>query len=74
MLEFKLRKAGNSVVATIPKEILGQLNVKEGDTLFGIQTRDGVLLTPYDPEMAEYMEIARGIMARDRDALRELAK
>tara|TARA_R110002072_G_scaffold98928_1_gene217702 strand:- start:474 stop:695 length:222 start_codon:yes stop_codon:yes gene_type:complete len=73
-MELKLRKTGNSLATTWPKEILNRLNVKEGDTLFAVETTHGVMITPYDPKFKKAMEIARKVMARDREALKELAK
>ena len=73
-MELKLRKTGNSLATIWPKEILNRLNVKEGDRLYAVETVHGVLVTPYDPKFAKTMEIARGIMARDREALKALAK
>ena len=73
-MELKLRKTGNSLATTWPKEVLNRLNVKEGDSLFAVETPHGVLVTPYDPKFEKTMEIARKVMARDREALKELAK
>ncbi len=73
-MELKLRKIGNSLGTTWPKEILNRLNVKEGDKLYTVETRHGVLITPYDPKFEKTMGIAKRVMARDRDALKELAK
>jgi putative addiction module antidote len=33
VLEFKLRKVGNSVGVVLPKEVLAHLKVSEGDTV-----------------------------------------
>ena len=73
-MRLKLRKTGNSLSTTWPKEILARLNVKEGDELFVIETPNGVIVTPFDPALERAMETADAIMARDRDALKELAK
>lgn len=73
-MELKLRKIGNSVGVVLPKEILSKLNSTEGDSLFAVETKDGVTLTPYDPALEDAMRIARKIMNRDKEALRELAK
>ncbi len=73
-MELKLRKIGNSLGTTWPKEILRRLNVKEGDKLYTVEPQHGVLVTPYDPEFEKTMDIAKRVMARDRDALKELAK
>lgn len=73
-MQLKLRKTGNSLATTWPKEILNRLNVGEGDKLHVVETAHGVLITPYDPKFAQSMDIAKRVMARDRDALKELAK
>lgn len=73
-MELKLRKTGNSLATTWPKEILNRLNVKEGDKLYAVETLHGVLITPYDPKFEKAMDVAKRVMARDRDALKELAK
>ncbi len=73
-MELKLRKTGNSLATTWPKEILSRLNVKEGDKLYVVDTPHGVLVTPYDPKFEKTMTLAKQVMARDRDALKELAK
>ena len=74
LMELKLRKVGNSLATTWPKEILSRLNVNEGDKLHVVETQHGVLITPYDPKFEKTMDIARKIMARDREALKELAQ
>ena len=73
-MELKLRKTGNSLATTWPKEILSRLNVKEGDKLYTVDTPHGILVTPYDPKFEKTMGVAKRIMARDREALKELAK
>ena len=73
-MELKLRKTGNSLATTWPKEILNRLNVTEGDKLYVVETAHGVLVTPYNPKFEETMDIAKRVMARDREALKELAK
>jgi antitoxin MazE len=45
MTQLKLRKTGNSLSTTWPKELLARLNVKAGDRLFVIETRHGVMVT-----------------------------
>jgi putative addiction module antidote len=72
--KLTLRKVGGSLATTIPKELAERFALKEGDQLFAIETKDGVLLTPYDPDFEEAME-AFGIGRRKyRNALRKLAQ
>jgi putative addiction module antidote len=75
MAILKITAIGNSVGVILPKELQQKLHVTKGDTVFATEAPGGaILLTPYDPDFAEDMEIARKIMRRDREALRELAK
>jgi putative addiction module antidote len=74
MIALKLTQIGNSVGVILPKEVLARLKVEKGDTLYVIDSPDGVRLTPHDPEFQVQMEAAREIMKRRRAVLRELAK
>jgi putative addiction module antidote len=71
---LKLIPIGNSTGVIIPKDMLQQLGVEEGDTLFPVRTPNGVELRRVDPEFAEQMRAAREIMRKDRAILRELGK
>ncbi len=71
---LKIRKIGTSLGVVLPKELLTELGVGEGDKLYPVRTPDGVALTPYDPEFAEVLEDSRDYMRRHRNAMRELAK
>ncbi len=70
----KLRRAGGSIAATLPKDMADRLKLQAGDTVIAIETDHGILLTPYDPETEEALAIAGDIARRYRNALRELAK
>jgi putative addiction module antidote len=74
MHKTKLRAIGSSTGIIIPKEMLDRMNLKEGDTLFVRETREGYVVTPYDAEFERQMESARKGMARYRNTLRALAE
>ncbi|HEY2050307.1 MAG TPA: AbrB/MazE/SpoVT family DNA-binding domain-containing protein [Caulobacteraceae bacterium] len=74
MTTLKLTTVGSSTGVVIPKEMLARLNVSKGDTLHAVETPEGYLLTPYDPDFAEKMEKAENIMRRYRNTLHALAK
>lgn len=74
MQALKLTQIGNSVGVILPKEILARLRVAKGDTLFITESPDGVMLTPYDPEVAKQVDAGREFMREFRDTFRELAK
>jgi len=72
--QVKVRQAGGSLSATLPKDMTDRLNLQAGDSLFAIETENGILLSPYDPEFQEVVEIYHSISREYRNALRELAK
>lgn len=74
MIALKITQIGNSVGVALPKAALEKLHVAKGDQLFLVETPEGYLLTPYDPEVARQMEAAEAIMREDRDVLKALAK
>ncbi|MCB9668042.1 MAG: AbrB/MazE/SpoVT family DNA-binding domain-containing protein [Alphaproteobacteria bacterium] len=74
MKTLSVRKIGNSLGVILGKEVLAELGIAEGDTLFVVRTQDGIHLTAYDPDFAEALEAGRDYMRRHRNALRELAR
>jgi putative addiction module antidote len=74
MSAIKLIAVGNSVGMTLSKELLAKLGVQKGDTVYAVETEDGIRLTASDPQFEAQMAQAREIMRRRRAVLRELAK
>ena len=56
MSVLKVTTVGNSVGVILPKEILERLRVKRGDSLYAIETKNGIELTAYNPEFANQVE------------------
>ena len=74
-MKLEVKKIGNSTGLILPKELLAQLNIGQGDWLFVTRTADGALrLAPYDPEHEEVMRLARDVMKEYRDTFKALAK
>ena len=73
-IALKVTQIGNSVGVILPKEMLARLKVQKGDSLYVTEIPDGIKLRPYDEEFAQQMEVAREIMRKRRNVLRELAK
>lgn len=71
---LKVRKWGGSYGVTLPKDVLADLGVEDGDLLYAVRTPNGIELTSYDPDFAEVLEDARDFMRRHRNAMRALAK
>jgi putative addiction module antidote len=74
MAELKLIGVGNSVGVVLPKELLVKLGLQKGDTLHAIEMPDGFRLTTAEPEFEAQMQVARQLMHKWRNVLRELAK
>ena len=74
MPKLRVVKIGNSLGVILPKETAERLRVGKGDSLNCVETQGGIALTPYDPGFAKKMAVARRVMRRYRNALRELAK
>jgi len=74
MSALKLTQIGNSVGVILPKDLLARLGVTKGDTIHAIEQPDGVRLTTAEPDFEAQMEVARQIMKKRRNVLRELAK
>ncbi len=68
-----LRRMGGSIGATLPSDIAERLHLQAGDSVLMVETEHGILLTPYDPDVAEGLEHAREGARAYRGALRRLA-
>lgn len=71
---LKLIPIGNSTGVILPKDMLQELGVTQGDALYPVLTAEGVELRPFHSEFEAQMAVARDVMKRRRLALRELAK
>ena len=72
---LQIRKIGNSVGVILPKDLLARLDLKEGDRLHVIEGAErGLKLTPYDPDHAKALEIARRSFRTYANTYRALAK
>ena len=71
---LKITTVGNSAGVVLPKEILERLRVEKGDTLYVVETPNGIELTPYDADFARKLEIGKRVMRKNRDLLRKLAE
>ncbi len=74
MVKVKVTTVGSSVGVVLPREVLTQLGVEKGDTLFLTAAPEGYLITPYNPDFERQMKLASRVMRSRRNVLRELAK
>lgn len=70
---LKVTAVGDSIGIILPREILEWLRVQKGDSLYAVETKQGIELTPYNPELAAQLDVAEKVMREDRDVLRKLA-
>lgn len=74
MNAITIKKIGNSAGVILPKDLLNELGVGIGDALSVVKTPRGIELAASQPDFDEQMRVARQVMVKYRDALRELAK
>jgi len=71
---LKVMRIGNSLGVVLPREIIADLNVEKGDRLYFTKSPEGYRITKSDPEFERRMALARRLMSRRHNALRELSK
>ena len=74
MTMLELTRIGTSTGAVLPKEMLTRMKVEKGDTLYAIETKEGYLITPYDPAIADQLDAGLKFMKEYRDTFKALAK
>ena len=74
MTTLKIRKIGNSLGIILPKDVIERLYLQENDILQLIEEANGVYLTPYDLNFAEWAAAFRKTNKKYRNVLKELSK
>lgn len=74
MRTTKVRRVGNALGVTLPKETVEALHVVEGDVLHLVETEGGVELTAYDPNFEAGVDAFEETRRRFRNTFRQLAK
>ena len=74
MHKLKIRKIGNSLGVTLPKEVLATLRLEEGGELILTETKDGFAIRPHEESLARGMKAFERTRRKYRNAFRELAK
>jgi putative addiction module antidote len=73
-MQLKVTKIGNSAGVILPKELLAHLDTAVGGTLSVSKTPRGIEINVPEVDFDAQMAVARGVMARRKRALAELAK
>jgi putative addiction module antidote len=71
--ETTIRRIGNSSGLTIPKDLLDRQHLEEGDQVHLVETEEGLLITPYDPDFEEAMDAYEEGAKNYRNALHALS-
>ncbi len=74
MLKTAVRRVGNSLGITLSKTIVDNYHLTEGDELYLVETGQGIVLTPFNPEFAEWAKAYERTNRKYRNALKALAK
>lgn len=69
-----LKKLGGSVATVLPKSMLERFHLESGDSVNIVETADGLLITPFDPDFRDAMRAYDRGAKKYRNALRELAR
>jgi AbrB family looped-hinge helix DNA binding protein len=73
-MKTKLRKIGSGFGILIPKKVLDNLRLSEGDELELTEEEWGLELSPFDDDFANQVEAFRRTEGRHRNSYRELGK
>jgi antitoxin MazE len=69
-----VRRVGNSLGITLPKTIVDNYRLTEGDELHLVETTDGIILTPFSPKFTEWAKAYERTTKRYRNTLKALAR
>ncbi|MBO6792921.1 MAG: AbrB/MazE/SpoVT family DNA-binding domain-containing protein [Balneolaceae bacterium] len=73
-METKIRKIGNSLGITLPKQVIDELHLKDGDKLEIITNNSVLQLKQVDSDFEDWAEAYRELNTTYKDVLKELAK
>ena len=74
MLKTAVRRVGNSLGITLPKTVIENYHLNEGDDLHLVETDEGIILTPFNPKFVEWAKAYERTNKKFRNTLRTLAK
>jgi putative addiction module antidote len=73
-MKTKLRKIGSGYGVLLPKKVIDNLRLSEGDELELTESEAGIELSPFDPDFANQVEAFQRTEAQHRNSYRELGK
>jgi putative addiction module antidote len=74
-MKIDLKKIGDSTGLILPTELLTRLGLEQGDSVYVTELPDRSLkLSPYDPDHATAMDLARELFTEYKDTFERLAE
>jgi len=70
----KLRKVGNSIGLILPKNVINNLHLKEGDILEIFEDKESIKLLPQNPEFTLWAKAYNKANTNYKYALQQLAQ
>jgi putative addiction module antidote len=70
----KIQKIGNSLGIILPRDVLSRQRISEGDYLSLSEGPSGLILSVYDEELQEELDVGDAFMRKYRDTFKALAK
>lgn len=74
MLKKSVRRVGNSLGITLPKTVIDNLHLTEGDELHLVGTDEGLIITPFKPKFADWAKAYERTNKKYRNTLKALVK
>ncbi len=73
-IPVKIHKSVGSCRITLPRQLLEELGVRQGDVFYPIRSQNGIELILRDKKFAQVLESKRDFMQRHANAMRKLAQ
>jgi putative addiction module antidote len=74
MYELTITKVGNSNGVVLPKGMMEEMRVFQGEKLYATPTPEGMKLSKFNPEFAKKMAVMESVLHDYSETLRELSK
>ena len=74
MLKTAVRRVGNSLGITLPKTVIDNLHLTDGDELHLVETDEGLIINPFNPKFADWAKEYERTNKKYRNTLKALAK
>jgi putative addiction module antidote len=74
MYTLKLTTVGSSTGVVIPVEMLKSMKLEKGDSLYAVETPEGYVLSPYNPEVESQIKQGRAFIKQNREVFKALAE